>query len=27
MDSAELERVLEVFGNRERRFGGVKPGA
>ena len=27
MDSAELERVLEDFGNRERRFGGVKPGA
>ena len=27
MDSAELERFLEVFGNRERRFGGVKPGA
>ena len=27
LDSAELEQVLEAFGNRERRFGRVKPGA
>lgn len=27
LDSAELERVLVAFGNRERRFGRVKPGA
>ena len=27
LDSAELERVLEAYGNRERRFGRVKPGA
>ncbi len=27
LDSAELERVLEAFGKRERRFGRVKPGA
>lgn len=26
LDSAELEQVLEAFGNRKRRFGRVKPG-
>ena len=27
LDAAELEQVLEAFGKRERRFGGIKPGA